>query len=287
MALFQKKEKKPPEPQYFTSATNEQVYNYNVYYMSKREKILLFIVSFIIGALVGFLFYGGIGKDENGHATIVTYVCNIAVIVIGGLIATFVVKPIYLESKISKRKNILRTQFIDLLDSLATSISSGKNIPNSFISARDDLFLQYDSDDYIVKETNNIIVGIENNIAVEDLLIDFGERSGIQDITNFGYVFQTVYKKGGNIKDTIMSCHDLLREKIEIELTISTKIASAKNEQNIMLIMPVVLVAMLKMIGSDFAKNFATPTGIISTTIAVIMFVIAYFVGRKLSEIEV
>lgn len=287
MALFNKKEKPAPEPQYYTSATNEQVYNYNVYYMNKTEKTIVFIISFILGAAVGYLFYGGIGKDENGHATIITYGINMVVMCLVGFVATRIVIPIYKESKISKRKNKLRLQFIDLLDSLSTSISSGKNVPSSFIAAKEDLLLQYDEDAYVVKETQNIIVGIDNNIPVEDLLIDFGNRSGIDDITNFGYVFQTVYRKGGNIKDTILSCHDLLREKIEIELTISTKIASAKNEQNIMLIMPVALVAMLKMMGSDFAENFASPTGIISTTIAVILFIVAFFVGRRLSDIEV
>lgn len=287
MALFNKKEKPTPEPQYYTSATNEQVYNYNVYYMNKTEKTIVFLISFILGAAVGYLFYGGIGKDENGHATIITYGINIVVMCLVGFIATRIVIPIYKESKISKRKNKLRLQFIDLLDSLSTSISSGKNVPSSFIAAKEDLLLQYDEDAYVVMETQNIIVGIDNNIPVEDLLIDFGNRSGIDDITNFGYVFQTVYRKGGNIKDTILSCHDLLREKIEIELTISTKIASAKNEQNIMLIMPVALVAMLKMMGSDFAENFASPTGIISTTIAVILFIVAFFVGRRLSDIEV
>ncbi len=287
MALFNKKEKPTPEPQYYTSATNEQVYNYNVYYMNKTEKTIVFLISFILGAAVGYLFYGGIGKDENGHATIITYGINIVVMCLVGFIATRIVIPIYKESKISKRKNKLRLQFIDLLDSLSTSISSGKNVPSSFIAAKEDLLLQYDEDAYVVMETQNIIVGIDNNIPVEDLLIDFGNRSGIDDITNFGYVFQTVYRKGGNIKDTILSCHDLLREKIEIELTISTKIASAKNEQNIMLIMPVALVAMLKMMGSDFAESFASPTGIISTTIAVILFIVAFFVGRRLSDIEV
>ncbi len=287
MGIFKKKEKKEPEPQYYVSATNEQVLNYNVYYMSKAEKILTFVISFVIGGAVGYLFYGGIGKDANGHPTLTTHILNIAVFIIVGFLATRLFMPSYRKSKIRKRKNVLRTQFIDLLDSLATSISSGKNVPSAFVSAKEDLMLQYDDNDYIVKETVNIINGIENNIPVEEMLIDFGNRSGIKDITNFGYVFQTVYRKGGNIKDTILSCHDLIRDKIEIELTIATKTASASNEQKIMLLMPIGLVAMLKMMGSDFADNFATPTGIISTTIAVAMFILAYFVGKKLSNIEV
>ena len=51
--------------------------------------------------------------------------------------------------------------------------------------------------------------------------------------------------------------------------------------------MPILLVAMMKMMGPDFASNFTTPMGIVSTTIAVGLFVTSFFVGRKLMKIEV
>ena len=64
MGLFTKKEKEPLEPQYYMSATNTPTYNYKVYYMSKKEKILYFLLAFAVGAVVGYLFYGGIGKND-------------------------------------------------------------------------------------------------------------------------------------------------------------------------------------------------------------------------------
>ncbi|MEG2429434.1 MAG: hypothetical protein RSA99_03545, partial [Oscillospiraceae bacterium] len=66
---FKKKNKEPQEPAYFMSATNIQTINYKVYYMSLKEKILYFLVAFVVGAAVGYLFYGGIGKDEFGQAS--------------------------------------------------------------------------------------------------------------------------------------------------------------------------------------------------------------------------
>lgn len=65
-----KKEKKVPEPQFYTSATNMPTYNYRVYYMKRIEKTLCFLIAFAVGAAVGYLFYGGIGKDEFGQPTI-------------------------------------------------------------------------------------------------------------------------------------------------------------------------------------------------------------------------
>ena len=65
------------------------------------------------------------------------------------------------------------------------------------------------------------------------------------------------------------------------------KITSNKNEQNIMMVMPIVIVGMIKMMGGDFADNFTKPSGIISTTIGVGLFVLSYFLGQSILKIDV
>lgn len=282
-----KKKNTQTEPLYEVSGTNRKMINYKVYRMTANEKALYFILAFVVGAAVAYLFYGGIGKDDYGNATIVTYICDIVIMALFGFIAARLFMPIRKEQIIAERRKKLRTQFIDLLDSLATSISSGKNVPNAFMAAREDLLVQYQPDAFIVQEVDNIISGIQNNIDVGSMLLNFGERSGIQDIRTFGRVFETAYSKGANLKDVVRNSHVILSNKCEIEAEIETKVASNKNEQNIMIIMPVILILMIKMAGSDFAANFTTPTGILCTTIAIGTFVGAYLLGRKILNIEV
>lgn len=284
---MRKKKNTQTEPLYEVSGTNRKMINYKVYRMTANEKALYFILAFVIGAAVAYLFYGGIGKDDYGNATIVTYICDIVIMAIFGFVAARLFMPIRKEQIIAERKKKLRTQFIDLLDSLATSISSGKNVPNAFLAAREDLLVQYQPDAFIVQEVDNILSGIQNNIDVGSMLLNFGERSGIQDIRTFGRVFETAYSKGANLKDVVRNSHMILSNKCEIEAEIETKVASSKNEQMIMIIMPIILVAMLKMSGGDFSQNFTTPMGIICTTIAIGAFVGAYLLGRKILNIEV
>jgi tight adherence protein B len=50
--------------------------------------------------------------------------------------------------------------------------------------------------------------------------------------------------------------------------------------------MPIALIAVIKMMSPDFASNFTTPSGIVATTIAIVMFVIAYFIGKSMMEIK-
>lgn len=275
------------ESLYEVSGTNRQMINYKVYKLTSNEKALYFIIAFVVGAIVAYLFYGGIGKDSYGNPTVITYILDIVIMAVIGFLTAKLFLPIRKDQIIESRKRKLRAQFIDLLDSLASSIASGKNVPNAFVAAREDLLVQYQPDAFIVQEVDNIISGIQNNIDVGSMLINFGERSGIQDIRTFGRVFETAYSKGANLKDVVRSCHEILSSKCEIEAEIETKVASNKNEQYIMIIMPIILIAMIKMSDSGFAANFTTPSGLISTTLAIGAFVGAYFIGRKILKIEV
>ena len=286
MALF-KKEQKELEPQYYVSATNVPTYNYKVYYMKPIEKVLYFLIAFAVGAAVGYLFYGGLAKDEFGDPTITTWILNIAVSSVVGVVAGLFFLPIRTKQIINKKRNNLKLQFRELLDALATSIGSGKNVVDSFKAAYDDLSIIYSEETDIIQELAIILDGMNNNVDIEVSLMDFAVRSGIEDIESFANVFETCYRKGGNIKDVIKNTQQIITEKMEVEQEIQTIVTGSTNEQTIMTVLPIALIAIIKMMSPEFASNFTTPTGIISTTIAVIMFVVAYFVGKAVLAIKI
>ena len=281
------KKKKEREPQWYMSEVGVPVYNYHVYYMKKVEKIIYILLAFVVGAVVAYLFYGGIGKDELGRATSVTYVLDVVIMVVVGSAAVKLFIPVRREQLIEKKKNVLKIQFRDLLDSVSTSLSSGQNVTGAFISAYDDLQLMYGEDESIIKELKVIIDGIHNNFEIEKLLMNLGERSGVDDIQSVADVFETAYRKGGNIKEIIQNTQQIIVDKMEIENEIETMVSANQMEQKIMMIMPVMIVGMIKMLGEDLASNFVTPTGLVATTVGVIAFVTAYFVGKKILDIKV
>lgn len=287
MGLFTKKDKKQLEPQWYSSATNIPTYNYKVYYMKPIEKILYFLLAFIVGAAVGYLFYGGIGTDEFGEPTTLTWILNFTISGIVGLVAGIAFIPMRTKQIIEKQRKKLNTQFRDMLEAFNTSLGAGKNVVDSFHAVYEDLKVQYDEGAYILKELEVIISGMANNVDTEVLLADFGSRSGIEDISSFANVFKICYRKGGNIKETIRSTHEILSDKMEISEDIETVVTSNKTEQKIMIAMPIALIAMIKMMSPDFAANFTTLTGIISTTLAIGLFVISYVVGKVILNIKV
>lgn len=281
-----KREKKAKPSQYVQSLNNMRVLNYNVYNMGKMEKLLYTLLAFAAGAAVGYLFYGGLGKDDYGNSTQITYICNVVISCLVGFVAVRLFIPVRTRQLCVKRQKELRNQFADMLEALATSLSAGKNVNDSFQGIYGDMKIQYGKNAYIVYEIQVILAGVNNNIPIEDLLMHFGRRSGVKDIENFAQVFSTAFRKGGNLKDIIQNTHEIIHDKMSIEMDIESVVASNKMEQNIMIVLPILLVGFIKMTSPEFASNFASGSGIAATTIAIGCFVAAYFIGQKILDIK-
>lgn len=281
------KEQKVMEPAYYMSAINTPVLNYKVYYMSKKEKIAYFLLAFIVGAAVGYLFYGGLCKDAYGNPTTMTYILNVVISGGVGFMAGKMFLPIRTKQIIEKRSKELNHQFRDMLDGLTTSLGAGNNIPDSFSNVYQDLRVQYEEDEYILQELKTIISGVQNGIAIEELLFDFGHRSGNDDIMSFADVFKVSYRKGGNIGDIIRDTHGVLSEKMAICEEIETMVASNKTDTMFMVVVPVFLIGFIKLSSPDFAEKFSSIIGVFSTTIGVVCFIAAYYMSSKLLDIEV
>lgn len=274
------------EPQWYQSQINVPVYNYGVYHLTTAERIFYCLVAFSAGGFVGYLFFGGLGLDEAGNSTTTTLIANSIAVAVGGIFAVRVYLPARTEQIRRAKVRVLDHQFRDMLDSLSGSLSAGSTLIQSFSAARDDLRSQYSDDAPIVHELDVILSGFHNNIRIEDMIHDFGVRSGSPDIASFANVFHIAYMKGGDMKEAIRNTHLILSEKMSMTAEIETSLAGSKNESLIMIVLPIVLVGMLKGSGSSFSEALATPAGLVCTVLAVGMFAGAYALSRKIMEIK-
>ena len=285
-----KKKKKEPveqEPQYFRSPIGEEALNYKVYYMKPLEKIAYFLLAAAAGAFVGYLFYGGLAKNEFDEPTKTTYILNTIIMVVCGFFAGKFFVPMRTKQIQKNRQNKLRSQFRDMLEALSTAFGAGKNVNDAFLSVEEDLANQYEEGAFILRELHLINTGVANGMTLEEMLGDFGRRSGVVDIQDFADVFDICYRQGGNIKETVKNTCQIIGDKIGVMEEIETTVTGSKNEQYIMLVMPIALIAMIKSSSPDFARNFTTPAGLISTTIGLVLFVASYILGTKLLDIKV
>lgn len=241
--------------------------DYRVYHMNFGEKVQTFVIGAIVTAIVMYIFY------ERWYVSLFTCI-------IGG----FVYIPMRQKRKLEKRKHTLTLQFKEMLESVKSSLGS-ESVYDAFMKAKSDLAIQFPEDAYIMQELTLLIQGTMLKMRLEDILMNFAERSGVEDIFNFATIFKTCYRRGGNMQEIVSRCITIINEKIEVNMEIETMIAGQKNEQNILLVLPVVFVVMLKAMGGMVDLN--SSMGIISMTIAIIIFIAAYGISRKVMRINV
>ncbi len=242
--------------------------DYDVYHMNKKEMILGGLIGGAGGAAVIFIFFG----------LWILALISVPFCMIAGV-------WLYRKILLDKRRARLTIQFRDMLESVSSSLGSGRNVKDAFTGAYTDMEAQFGETAEIVKELAIIKSGMANNINIEVLLQDFAKRSHNENVQNFADVFSVANRRGGNIRQIIFETKNVISEKIMIEQDIQTVISGKKNELNIMMVLPLIVVNQMKSMQGDTAS--AVAFGFLVKLVAFAMFVAAYIIGRKMMKIEV
>lgn len=243
--------------------------DYHSYHLSKMDLMIAFGTGFCIGALILAVFFA-----------------NLIPACFGGLIVGVSAPAYYREYKKQKRNRLLRLQFKDLLESLATSYSAGLNTTQAFKDAYKDMETIYGSESDICNEVDIICMGLDSNIGVDKLLLDWSQRCEIDDITSFAEVFEVCIRQKSDLRRIVSDTRDIINDKIEVEMEIDTILSGNKNELNIMIIMPIIIVGLLRyMGGSTITSN--SVSNVIIKIVCLTMFVIAYLIGLKMTRIKI
>ena len=158
--------------QWTTNPLNEKVLDYHNYEMTKSESVLYFVAAFLVGGVVSQFFYGGLFQ-EDGVPTLLTYISNSAAFVIVGLLVGKVFLPVRSRQLAEKRRDTLRRQFRDMLESLTASLAANSTVRDAFSSAYTDMCMQYSDDALISKELDQLLKRYQ---ASHDVFISlFGE----------------------------------------------------------------------------------------------------------------
>lgn len=187
------------------NAQKAGVINYNMYIMPLKEKIFNIVKVIPIIYLLSYLLY-------KNH--IFSFIISFGAL----FYPRFKVKKI-----ISKRKEELNIQFKDMLYSLQSSLWAGKPIELAFKEVIRDLRVLYpDPETYIILESLNIVRKIEMNETVEGAILDFGERSGVDDIQDFAEVLQICKRTGGNLVEVVKRTTSIINDRIAMKQEINT-----------------------------------------------------------------
>lgn len=189
---------------------------------------------------------------------------------------------------IRERRKKLNYQFKDALTSLSVAVQAGYSVESAIKTCVRDLERLYGKGTDIVEEFRYIESQQHISVPLEELFLDLGSRSQVEDIENFASVFYTAKRTGGDMNRVIQKVARMLGDKIDVKKEIEATLAAKKSEQMIMSLMPAGIIMYLQLTSPGFLSVlYGNPFGIAAMSICLAIYATAYWLGRKIVDIEV
>lgn len=243
---------------------------YDKYRMTGIERVKYISIFCMLTVLVSYTFY------DSCYAAIVL------------LPAGFLFMKIVRDRLTDRKREELRRQFQDMIDSVSSSLSAGYSVENAFYEARRDMLRLYGKESLIVAELDYFFSMLENGQQLEAILSDFAKRADVEDITDFSEIFVLAKRNGGDFKGIINKTVRIMKEKDETEKEISVILSGRRYEQRIMCIIPFGIILYLRISSAGFLKVlYHNPAGIIIMTVCLGIYIGSYLFSVKLIDIRV
>ena len=245
--------------------------DYSVYILTKKDRIRYGIAGLFLMAAVSRVFYK-----------------STVLFLVAGPLAALLLPGLMKEKLRKERKNRMSTEFREAIGILCGYLSAGFSVENAFGSSLSQLARLYGEESEITAEFRGIYNGVRINTPVEELLTDFGKRSGIREVKSFAEVFAIARKTGGSLSEIIDRTSAVLREKMAVSEEIENLTASKKLEQRIMYVVPFLLILYLDVSNPGFLDAmYETIAGRIIMTACLLLLLGAALLSRKILDIRV
>ncbi len=222
--------------------------------------------------------------------------CALAAYVFYRSMAAFwVTAPLGLLYPLYKREDLkearlrrLNLEFKDGILLLASFLSAGYSIENAVAAAGRELEPLCGRDGLMVREFTEMAEKVRLNRTVESVLLDLGERSGLEDVNNFAQVFAAAKRSGGDMVEVIGHTANVIRDKLQVQEEIYTMTASKAFEQKIMSMIPILIVVYIDLTSPGFFRSmYETAAGRIVMTACLAVYGAALVLARQILRVEI
>lgn len=181
----------------------------------------------------------------------------------------------------------LATEFLDALRTISASLLAGLSVENAWREAEKEIGELYGTESNLYRELKEMNQSVALNIPLERLLEDFALRSGNADIAAFAEVFSFAKRSGGNFVTIIAGTAGHMRQRYETEREIQVLVASRKMEQKVMNLVPILILAYLKITSMDFLQVlYGNVAGVLFMTGCLAAYGGAIILAERILRIE-
>ena len=186
-----------------------------------------------------------------------------------------------------KKKEVLLEQFKDLLYSMSAAVSTGRSLGQAIEESAEFWQGTYGEKDYIMIEISGMVRKMkESNMPDVEVLRDFGDRSGIDDIKDLAMVCTTCKATGGDLSKALTDASDLIGDKITLEKELKSITAQKRFEGRIVSLAPFLLILVIRISSPSYLQPLYSNGRLIST-IALALIICGWILIERVNSIEI
>lgn len=244
--------------------------DYKRYRLSKKEAAIVILESIAISVLISKLFFDSFwGMTASPAILLIMWKKTI-------------------EQKLEERNKKVAMEFQTMLKNVSSSLLAGFSLENAFVEAEKELKQMYGEKSYMFLELQNINKKVGMNIPLEEPLEDLAERTGMEDIYNFIDILSFAKRAGGNFVEIIDNTINKMWAKYETAREIDVAISAKKLEQKVMSVIPVVLLAYMKLTSAEYMSVlYGNVAGVLFMTVCLFAYGGSIHLAGKILQIKV
>lgn len=192
------------------------------------------------------------------------------------------------EEKKKQRDSRVQDEYKEMLISVSGALQTGYSIENSFKEAENDLLMLYGEKSILYPKIRQMNGKVRMHIPVEQAFYEMAVDIDSDDMIGFAEVFRFAKRLGGDYIANVRNSAARIREKVELSQEIDTMTAEKRFELKIMTVMPMGVFAYMRLSAPEFMTGaYHSFTGIAVMTTALVIYVGAIFLGRRIIDIKV
>ncbi len=207
-------------------------------------------------------------------------------IVISLTAAAVSILPIY--SKVRKECSMsyekkIRKEFVTCLVTLSGTLSSGGRIEQGI----NEIAVSESSEiRHIRPEFARMSKLIQLNLPVEKAFSEFADRVPLTDIKLFSQALEYGIPAGINLVELVRSFSSGMRIRNDTEAEIAKTLNMPKYNNRVIMAMPFIMIALMRLTAADYLANIDNGTGAIIKTVSSGLIIFAVVLGELLGDIE-
>lgn len=187
-----------------------------------------------------------------------------------------------------ERRKDLQLQFKDAVQGMAAALASGYSAENALREAGKDLKLIYPENADMVQELAAMQRKLDANQTMEEVLRNFALRSGLEEAETFSEIFSVGKRSGGDLIAVMKDTARTISQTVDTERQVASVLASRRYEQKIMNVIPFAIVVYLRIGCPGFLDPvYGNAAGTAVMTVCLALYLTAWYMGKKMLEIEI